>query len=56
MIPIANQGIEKTHIVQPNDSLWKIANQYGVNVQDLINFNNLTSNVIQIGQVLRIPN
>lgn len=47
---------EVTHIVQAGDSLWKIANQYGITVDQLKNANNLTSNLLSIGQELIIPN
>ena len=44
-----------TYIVQPGDSLYRIANQFNVTVNDLIALNNLTSTILQVGQVLRIP-
>ncbi len=50
-----NQGGSSTYVVQRGDSLWSIATENGVSVNDLINANNLTSTVLQIGQVLRIP-
>jgi len=44
-----------TYTVKLNDSLYKIASQYGISVQELMQANNLTSPLIQVGQVLVIP-
>ena len=46
---------ENVYIVKPGDTLYRIANTYGVNVNDLITANNLTSNILTIGQELVIP-
>ncbi len=43
------------YTVQKGDSLWLIANKNGVSVDDIKNANNLTSNTLQIGQILIIP-
>lgn len=45
----------KTYTVKSGDSLWSIANRYNTNVNTLKSLNNLTSNMLQIGQILRLP-
>ena len=42
-------------MVKPGDTLYKIANTYGVSINDLKTANNLTSNILSIGQELVIP-
>lgn len=44
-----------TYIVKSGDSLYKIANQYNTTVDELKRINNLTTNIISIGQVLKLP-
>ncbi|MBB5325881.1 LysM repeat protein [Anoxybacillus tepidamans] len=43
-----------TYTVQPSDSLYAIALKYGTNVQQLKTLNNLSSDTIYVGQVLKI--
>lgn len=45
-----------TYVVQKGDSLYSISRMYDVNISDLKSANNLTSDVLTIGQVLVIPN
>lgn len=46
-----------THLVEAKESLFSIARQYNVSVQDLENLNkNLLQNGLQIGQTIAIPN
>lgn len=42
--------------VKAGDSLWKIAQQYGVSVQNLQRANGINTHIIHPGQVLTIPN
>lgn len=45
-----------TYTVKSGDTLYKIANQYGVTVQQLVTANRLANpNLIRVGQVLTIP-
>lgn len=50
-----NQGASTTYTVVLGDNLYSIARKYGVDVVDIINFNNLDSTVLIPGQVLLIP-
>ena len=44
-----------TYTVKAGDTLYSIANRYGISVDDLKNYNNLNSNILSIGQELFIP-
>ena len=46
---------ENVYIVKPGDTLYRIANKYNISVNDLITTNNLSSNILSIGQELVIP-
>ena len=48
--------IADTYTVQKGDTLYGIANKLGTTVSELKNTNNLTSDTLSIGQVLKIPN
>ncbi len=44
-----------TYTVSKGDTLYGIANKFGVSVDSIKSLNNLTSNTLSIGQVLKIP-
>lgn len=46
---------ENTYVVQRGDSLYSIAREYGISVERLREENNLTSDILTIGQVLTLP-
>ena len=57
-IPVAVEEIVEpytTYTVKSGDNLYAIARNYGVSVSDIMNYNGLTSNLLSIGQVLKIP-
>ena len=45
-----------TYTVKQGDTLYGISNQYGVSATELAKINNITNNIIKIGQILTIPN
>lgn len=44
-----------TYTVKSGDTLYKIANSFNTTVSDIMKFNNLSSNLLSIGQTLIIP-
>ena len=44
-----------TYTVVKGDSLYSIAKKFNTNVSEIVSINNLTSNTLNIGQVLKIP-
>ena len=45
----------KDYVVKKGDSLYSIANKNNITVDELKKINNLTSNMLSIGQVLKLP-
>ena len=43
------------YIVKAGDNLYAISRNYGLTVDELMNFNNLNTNILNIGQTLKIP-
>lgn len=44
----------RTYVVQSGDTLWRIATQNGLTVQQLADLNTLSSTTIYPGQVLKV--
>lgn len=44
-----------THVVRSGDTLWRLAQQYGTTVQELVNLNEIANpDLIRVGQILRV--
>lgn len=56
-IPVSslNDDTKQTYTVKNGDTLWSIAKSFNVSVDDLKNANNLTTNLLTVGQNLTIP-
>lgn len=54
-VPNTEQLGSTTYIVKNGDTLWTIAKNNNISVDELKSYNNLTSNLLTIGQVLNIP-
>ena len=54
-IPITNMEAEVTYTVKRGDTLWSIAKDFEVSVDDIKNVNNLATTLLTVGQNLIIP-
>ena len=43
------------YVVQKGDSLWSIANEFKVSINEIRMINNLSTDILNIGQTLIIP-
>ena len=50
-----NTVISDTYTVTSGDTLYSIANRYGITVKKLKELNNLTSDILSIGMILNVP-
>lgn len=48
-------SVSSNYVVQKGDSLYSIANKYNTTVDKIKTLNNLTSNLLSVGQVLKLP-
>jgi LysM repeat protein len=54
-LPPTTTTIPATYVVQPGDTLSKIAQKFNLNFNDLAAFNGINPDHIEVGQTLRIP-
>ena len=47
---------DSIYVVQSGDTLWSIAQRFNTTVADLMQINNLQSQSLRVGQILKIPN
>ncbi len=50
-----NEGSVREYVVKAGDSLWLIAQRFGTTVEAIRQLNGLTTNLLNVGQVLKIP-
>ncbi len=56
-VPYSKKGVgNNAYTVVKGDSLWSIAKKYNTSVEELKKANNLSTNLLKIGQKLNIPN
>lgn len=58
ILKIPTQNIEvgyKEYEVKAGDSLYSIARSYNTTVEEIMNANNLTTTILSVGQILKIP-
>lgn len=48
-------NMEGYYVVQKGDSLWSIASKTGTTVNEIKTLNNLSSDTLQVGQLLKLP-
>ena len=52
---VVDLGNTEIYQVQPGDTLYSIANRYGISLSELKAINNLSSDLLSIGQLLNVP-
>lgn len=55
VICLCSGALARTITVQQGESLWGIAQKHGTDVETLRQLNNLTSDLLRVGQQLRLP-
>jgi len=52
---VSRQSATKTHTVASGETLFRIAQNYHTNVEDIKRLNNMSGNSVMVGQKLKIP-
>ncbi len=55
ILPSAKSTAGNTYTVVYGDNLWKISRKFNTTIDEIKRLNNLTSNLLSLGQVLQIP-
>ncbi len=48
--------MDNDYVVKAGDTLYGISKQFGVNVNDIMEENNMTSDIVELGSTINIPN
>ena len=54
-IPTITNSVSKEYIVKKGDNLYSIARKFNITAMELMKYNNLKTNLLSIGQILKIP-
>ena len=52
---IPNNNSYQKYTVKSNDNLYKIANNFNTSINKIKEINNLSSDILSIGQILLVP-
>lgn len=56
MNPVPPESVPEYHTVEEGEGLWRIAKNNNLTLEEIKTLNNLTSDVIQVGQTLLVKN
>ena len=54
--PYNYKDLEKEYIVKPGDTLYSISQRFNISIDELKRINNIVSNVLSIGQIIKLEN
>lgn len=53
-VTVVKAAVVKTHVVEKGETLYQLSRKYGVTVNQLRDWNQITGNTIQVGQTLKV--